>query len=362
MERWLLARSRLIPSTKPFRQSFPKNNNAVFLFRSAACRGGKERLSPPERCVSTPFFGRLSIHLDRTGFKPPHLFSKIHTRGRVWQKMAALVPLIAIACFAQGWPAMKGLCVAVCGAMIAEALGAWLFRRLAAYQDGESILIGLLCALILPHTLSVWVFFAAAFIAVFAGREIFGGFGQAVIFPPAAGLLTVFLGLPQMLQAFDFKHARSLAEGLAMNPEGSLDLKSLFFYPAGVTVAEASLAALAVGIFILLKFGLVRWELPVLCAAGISSVRLMLEQTSPLFLLSGGFWLVLFWGMTQTSALPLTLAGRRVYALLAGFLTAACPLEDEALRLLAGLAAASLAVPWIDGFLAQRRDQEKEGA
>lgn len=308
--------------------------------------------------MSTPFFGRLSIHLDRTVFKPPHLFSKTHTRGRVWQKIAALVPLIAISCAVQGWPAVKALSVAVCGALIAEALGAWIFRRMPAYHDGESIFIGLFCALVLPLTLSIGFFFAAALMAVFFGREIFGGFGQAIVFPPAIGLLILFLGLPQMIQAFDFKEARTLAAALPMNSGGRLDPLNLLFYPDSVAPDDVSFFALALGAAVLLGCGLVHWELPVWCIAGTSGVRFWLEKSDPLFLLSGGLWLAVFWGLTQTSSMPLTLAGRRIYALLAGLLAAACPLADEPLRMLTGLAAASVVSPWIDTLLTLRHSQE----
>lgn len=304
--------------------------------------------------VSTPFFGRRSIHLDRTGFTPPHLFTKTHARGRMWQKVAALIPLIAVACFVQGWPALRALSVSVCGAVVAEAVGAWVFRRLPAYHDGESIFIGLFCALILPLTLSIWIFFGAAVIAVFLGREIFGGFGQAVVFPPAAGLLILFLGLPQMIQAFDFKQARSLAEAMAMNADGRANLAQLLFYPSSASIEDVSFAALAAGVILLLACGLVRWELPALSIVGLSAAHFLSGQRSSLFLPSGGFWLVLFWGLAQTSAMPLTPAGRRIYALLAGFLAALCGFDDEPLRLMAGLAAASLLAPWFDALVTFR--------
>jgi Na+-translocating ferredoxin:NAD+ oxidoreductase RnfD subunit len=308
--------------------------------------------------VSTPFFGRLSIHLDRIGFKPPHLFSKTHVRGRVWQKIAALLPLIVVSSAGQGWPAVKAFSVAVSGALIAEAVGAIFFKRLPAYHDGESVFIGIFCTLVLPLTLPTGFFFAAAFISVFAGREIFGGFGQAIVFPPAAGVLILFLGLPQMIQAFDFKEARALTSALPMSLDGSWDWRSLLLYPASAAPDEVSFLALLLGAFLLLAWKLVRWELPLLCAAGVCVIRMGLEKSEPLFLLSGGLWLTVFWGAAQTSAMPLTVIGRRVYALLAGLLAGLCPLGDETLRLLTGFAAASLLSPWIDMGFNPRQTQE----
>jgi len=272
----------------------------------------------------------------------------------MWQKIAALIPLLAVSCIAQGWPAVRALSVAVCGALIAEALGAWTFRRLPAYQDGESILIGLFCAMVLPLTLSIWFFFAAAFIAVLIGREIFGGFGQAIVFPPAIGLLILFLSLPQMIQAFDFKAAQALATTLPMSEEARLNPVHLLFYPASAALEDVSFLALALGAVVLLACGLVRWELPFLCVASMGAACFLLAKTSIVFLLSGGFWLTVFWGLAQTSSMPLTPVGRRIYALLAGLLAVACPLDDETLRMLTGLAAASLISPWIDTVLTLR--------
>ena len=164
--------------------------------------------------------------------------------------------------------------MAVCGALIAEAFGALLFqRRMPAYHDGESVFIGLFCALVLPLTLSIWFFFAAAFIAVFIGREIFGGYGQAIIFPPAVGLLSLFFGLPQMIQAFDFKEARALAATLPMSADGYLNPINLLFYSSSAAPEDVSFFALVLGILILLGCGLVRWELPIICAASYSAVR-----------------------------------------------------------------------------------------
>ncbi len=311
--------------------------------------------------MSTPFFGRLSIHLDRQGFKPPHLFSKTHVGARVWQKIVALVPLIVVSCAVQGWPAVQAFSMTVCGALLAEAAGACLFRRIPAYHEGESILIGLFCALVLPQTLSIWFFFFAAFIAVFAGREIFGGFGQAFLFPPAVGLLTLFLGMPSMIQAFDFKEARSLASAVSMEAAGHLNPVNLLLYPGSAASEDVSFFALGLGAIILLGCGLVRWELPILGMASYSVIHIGLEKCSPGFLLSGGLWLTLFWGLTQTSSMPLTPTGRRIYAVLTGLFAALCPLGDGALRLAAGLAAASLLSPWLDS-LSTLKNFQKAGA
>lgn len=310
--------------------------------------------------MSTPFFGRLSVQLDRIGFKPPHLFSKKHTRGRVWQKIAALVPLIIISCAAHGWPSVKALSVAVCGALLAEVVGAWFYRRLPAYHEGESFLVGLFCALVLPLTLSSGYFFAAAFISVLIGREIFGGYGQAIIFPPAIGLLILFLGLPQLIQAFDFKEARGLTAAWTMHAETQQNPLWFLYYPESAALEGGSLFALAIGVAVMAGCGLVRWELPLWCFFSTSAARLWVGKGDLMFLMSSGLWLTIFWGLAQTSALPLTPGGRRVYALLAGLLAAVCPIRDEALRMLAGLAAASLIAPWVDKIFMARHSKAPE--
>ncbi len=308
--------------------------------------------------MSTPFFGRTSVHLDRTGFKPPHLFSKTHARGRVWLKTAALLPLIFVSAAAQGWPACQAISAAVCGALLAEAFCGLLFHKIPAYHDGETIFYGLFCSLILPLTLPLWVFFAASFISAAWGRELFGGFGQALFFPPSAGLLVLFLGLPSLVQAFDFKQARALAAVLSMEENPLL----LAFYPASPALEDVSLAAIALGVLILLGSALVRWEWPIIFIALYAGMRLWLAQESALFLLSGGLWLALFWGFSQTSALPLTPAGRRAYAVLAALLAGLCPLRDEALRVLAGQACASFLAPWLEALLGPRPSSQQENS
>jgi len=310
--------------------------------------------------LSTPFFGRTAIHLDKTKTRAPHLVSKTHAFGRQWLKTAALTPLLILSVVVHGTTALAALCAAASGALIAEAAGAWIFRRKINYHDGESVFLGLFCAVILPWTLSVWFFFAAALITVFWGREIFGGFGQSIVFPPAVGLLVLFMGFAPMIQAFDFKSARSLDWAANEAGHGALDFWSLLFYPSSASAEDLSFLALAAGAVLLILLRWVSWTLPLLGFLGYAAGCFLLKEK--LVWLSGGFWLTLFFGLSQTSALPLKTSSRWVYAACAGFFSAVCPLSDPALCSLSGLGLASLLVPWIELAGSVRLETNREAS
>lgn len=306
------------------------------------------------------FFGRTSVHLDRSGAKPPHLLDRSHAYGRSWQRSAALLPLFIAAAVLQGWGLLQASGAAICGALLAEALGRLLKQEKPVYHDGESFFYGLFCSLVLPSTLPVLVFFLAGFLSVLWGREIFGGFGQAVIFPPAVAILFLFLGVPSLMQAFDFKFARALSAPGFSFTDSAGDFLRLLFYPASAAPEDASFLAVLAGALMLLLWRIVRWEWAGLFFLTYAAVRIFIFEEAPLFFLSGGLWLCVFGALSQSSAMPLAPMPRLAYVFLSAILAACCPLPGQALRVLAGFAAASLAAPWLEACF--RGQAESEGA
>ena len=246
---------------------------------------------------------------------------------------------------------------------LAEAAGALWTGRKPAYHDGESVFYGLLIGVLLPLSLPAAVVFLSAFSAVFLGREMFGGFGQAPFFPPAIGLLLLYLGAPAFMQAFDFKQAQALAQHFPMPDQGASRAAALFLYRGGAGLEDVSLAALIfAGIFLILQ-GLLRWEWPAVYLAVFAGFEIFLRQNPASGLLSGGLFIAAFYGLAHPAGLPLRRPARVAFAALAALLGALLPGHAPGLRALAGIFMLNALSPWLDAlFRPQPSPPERENA
>ncbi len=279
--------------------------------------------------------------------KGPHLFSGKPARLLQWQKTAALFPLLLAGLLAHGGPAVRVLGVAVCASLLAEFSGSRFMGRKPSYHDGETLFLGLLTGALLPFSLPAWAVFLAVFFSVFLGREIFGGFGQAPFFPPALGVLVLYLGVPALAQTFDFKQAQSLASLLSLL-EAAADKTFFVYYAGSAALEDASLALLILGGIFLAAQGTLRWELPAIYLAIFAFAEIVLMRQPLSHLACGGLWLTAFYGTAHFAGMPLRRPARCVFAVLAALLAAAIPGRDVTLRALAGLLAANACSPWLD--------------
>ena len=118
-----------------------------------------------------------------------------------------------------------------------------LMRQPYHATNGHGALMGLLIAMLMPPSVPLWVLFAGVVVAIFLGKQVFGGIGGYPMHPAIVGWLVLLLSWPNHL------------------------------YPVGTDSIAAShwssVAATAAGGIFLLLFGQIRWQIPVGVLAGV---------------------------------------------------------------------------------------------
>lgn len=125
-----------------------------------------------------------AAHLELT--TAPHVHAPVSTSRLMYEVVAGLVPVIAVAAWFFGVTAL--LMVAV-GALVA-ALTEWLFsgrKGLGTVRDGSALLTGALMALTLPPAMPLWMVALGAAVAIGLGKLVLGGLGHNLFNPALIG-------------------------------------------------------------------------------------------------------------------------------------------------------------------------------
>lgn len=97
--------------------------------------------------------------------------------------LVGLLPVLAGALWAFGWPALTRLALAGGAAVVVELLTQIAFRQKVRISDLSALLQGLLLALFLPPTVPIWLLVIGVVVMIVVGKQIFGGVGGYPLHP-----------------------------------------------------------------------------------------------------------------------------------------------------------------------------------
>ncbi|MFZ5803098.1 MAG: RnfABCDGE type electron transport complex subunit D [Candidatus Omnitrophota bacterium] len=181
--------------------------------------------------------------------KLPHIHARGTVAGIYWTFVLALAPLAAMALAAWGWNALFLLVVSCVGAVAAEVLAAAALGKPRRLSDGVSVLTAMTFACMCPPSLDLRLAFGGSFLAVFFGKEMFGGTGQYLFHPACLGQALMRACFPESFEALS---------GGGRNFDGL----SLLLAPQADVLAGVSVVALAAGSALLLFKKTVEWAVP----------------------------------------------------------------------------------------------------
>ena len=204
--------------------------------------------------------------------------------------------------------------------------------------DGNAAVIGLLFAMLLPATTPWWAVVIGTFVAIFVGKQIYGGMGGNPFNPVLIGMAIVFLswkGLFDFNEAlvnydFGFNMVYPLAaikhHGAAA--AGSYSLTGLLMgRQTGGIGATFGLGLILGGLYLILK-GVIRWEISLSYLAGVFFTALVFNLVDPIrfapaeFHLVTGFTLIgAFFLVTEDSSSPVNFLPMILYGAGAGIMT-----------------------------------------
>lgn len=245
----------------------------------------------------------------------PHIRKDCSVPKIFWAKAAGLfvISLLSFAVF--GLTALALFFAAVSAALAAEYAACRLSAKEPRIQDGSSVYFGILFFLLLPPATPLGAAFAGCFLAVFLGKEIFGGTGQSIFHPVLAGWLSSALFLPDLFLAGPgetfftsfFVFLKNLGE------ENFKGLFHFFFRPAASFFGEISLAGVFLFGLCMLKFRVNRFSVPLIFLGTLWGVGLWTGAGPAAGDLPMSV-LVAFCLVDEPAVSPVTSKGRFVYA------------------------------------------------
>ncbi len=300
----------------------------------------------------------------------PHFFSSENTNRIMYLVIVGLLPLTVMAIYTFGFYSLMVILSSLAGALGAEALALYLYKRpISTLLDGSAFLTGLLLALCLPPKIPLLLPFIGSAFAIIVGKQFFGGLGHNVFNPALVGRAFLLISWAKHLTSNWYKtvsvDAFTGATPLFLAKQvraGELTYSISRFYksyliqnPYG-SIGEVSALLIVLGGLFLIGLRIVNWEIP-LGYIGAAAVSAFIFRGDVIFhLLAGGLLFGAFFMATAYVTTPLTRLGRFIFGLGCGFL-------NILIRMFSGYAESTTyailfmnaLTPLIDYYLAPRR-------
>ncbi|HOX07315.1 MAG TPA: RnfABCDGE type electron transport complex subunit D [Planctomycetota bacterium] len=256
----------------------------------------------------------------------PHQRSAETVSQIMWTVVLALLPTCVAGVVVFGWYAGVVILLAAASAVVAEAVVQRSLGRRVTISDGSAVVTGALLACCLPPNVKWYVPVVGSFVAIFVGKQLFGGLGRNYFNPALIGRAFLQFAFPTQLMmpqwpivtrtsVFDsitgdiFKVAAgtpggpdatsfatplaaigpgprvlpasdsplaAIGNGMGIGNDGGTVLRDLFLGNVPGCIGEVSKLAIILGGLILVVNRYINWRLPVAYAAGALLAVLLL--------------------------------------------------------------------------------------
>ena len=210
----------------------------------------------------------------------PHIHSDVNVRKIMLKVILALVPALIASVIFFGWDAVRVIVITALSAVVAEGLWLWLAKRpLTPLRDLSALLTGLLLAMNLPSNASWWICVVGGFLAIWVGKQVFGGLGHNIFNPALVTRAFLFFAYPASMSGDRVWVAGESIFGIGATVDGLTTATPLGIAKTAATAAdcpafswdmvtglipgsigETSVIAIAIGAVILLWSGVASWK------------------------------------------------------------------------------------------------------
>jgi Na+-translocating ferredoxin:NAD+ oxidoreductase subunit D len=255
----------------------------------------------------------------------PHIKTKRNLQKTMLDVIIALLPVLAISIYFFKARAVLLISTCLISCLVFDVLFERLRGRDISASNLSSVVTGLLLALILPPSLPILAAVLGSAVAVFLGKQIFGGLGANIFNPALVGRAFLVATYPILMTTWIKPHTlvavtEATPLGL-MKFEGiSTNLMNLFLGNISGSLGETSALALIIGGAYLLLRKCIDWRIPlsfIMSVIIFSSILNLIDAAkypSVLFeLFSGGLLIGAFFMATDPVTSPVTIKGRWVF-------------------------------------------------
>jgi electron transport complex protein RnfD len=218
----------------------------------------------------------------------PHIVAARSVSSIMRKVILALLPATGWGVLLYGWPALYLGLVTVLSSLCFEVICLKMKGQAAipSLMDGSAVLTGLLVALSLPPWAPWWIGVMGSAIAIVLGKQVYGGLGQNLFNPAMLARVALLISFPiEMTAWIDIKP-------LLMGP-GPVESLAITFsgMPVDAVTGATTLGAVKTGFSQNQTLPGLLEDYPAFLAF-LGWERGSLGETSTLFLLAGGLWLM----------------------------------------------------------------------
>jgi len=269
---------------------------------------------------------------------PPHRHSGAKEYMIYRDFIIALLPAVIHSLYFFGMHAARviSLCIAI--SLLSEILLRKLFKKKSDPYNGSAVYLGLLFAMLLPPTVPYWIVIIGVFLAVFVGREIFGGAGSNPFSPVLVGMAILELSWPAHLNVnlnsvnydlgFDYQSPLTALKFAGADYTSRFSLFELGLGNQVGGIGSVAILFLILGGIYLLARKVIRWEIPLFFGLGVTLTAAVFRAIDPgvfafpwFHLLTGNVMIGMFFLSTDYSSSPFSNPGKIIFGLGCGILT-----------------------------------------
>ena len=261
----------------------------------------------------------------------PHIHSGASTQGIMLDVVIALLPASFAAILLFGVKAFILIAVSVATAVISEAVFNAVTKKKQTIGDFSAVVTGMLLALNLPTTTTVWQTIVGAVFAIVVVKCLFGGIGCNFANPAITARIMLLTAFPAV-RAVAHSHFESAdivsgatPLGVMGGEKGTLpELLDMLLGVRGGAIGETCAIALILGGIYLIVRRVISWHTPVIYVAIVFVLSLIIKQDVTMALyqvLGGGLMIGAIYMATDYSTSPTNTLGKVVFALGCGVLT-----------------------------------------
>ncbi len=271
----------------------------------------------------------------------PHLHAPVSIQKIMILVIITLIPAIIMSVLYFGGQVLFLYLLGAAVCVLTELLFKLARRRSPkSVLDGSAVLTGLLLVMTLPPTISPVLVILGAAVAVFIGKEVFGGLGSNIFNPALVGRAFLAAAYPARLNQYrPPSRVFGFLEGGADSVSGATPLAqakfegsyepvmNMLFGQTGGSIGETAAVFLIIGGLVLMLLKIIRWRLvlsylgSVFVFSGIFYLADPAAYPSPIYhLFAGGLVLGAFYMATDMVTSPYTHKGNILIGILGGFL------------------------------------------
>ena len=253
----------------------------------------------------------------------PHIHSGASTQRIMLDVVIALLPATVAAVVLFGLKALLMIAVSVATAVISEFVFNLVVKKKQTVGDLSAVITGLLLALNLPTTVTVWQIIVGAVFAIVVVKCLFGGIGCNFANPALTARIMMLIAFGASVgggtnPTIVDMNAGATPLAVMDGSEGTLpSLLDMLLGLRGGAIGETCAIALILGGIYLLARRVISWHTPVIYVGTVFVLSLIVKQDLNMALyqvLGGGLIIGAFFMATDYVTTPINKLGKMVFA------------------------------------------------